>query len=447
MVHAQARFSEDAGNAIGGVVRRLGISLLLGFVLFALGAPLLPFQDDWTYLTAPNLDFTWRDMLPGAAFWRPFDALWGGALGIAPGLFPWANRIAVVFGHVLCVWLALRLIEDLCGDGRGRFAALGFFAVSSGIAATIVNTDSMNLVWSCVWGCAGTLALLRGRTLWLAFGCYAVSILCKESGVSWLAVGPILAYSRERDWRVLARRVVVGAAILACYMGLRFALRGEVALGNGGDYALTLSPVTIARNLAILVGMGLSNVDGLALFAQKRVVFLATVILSLTAWCAYAACIDTKRRRDVVLRMLAGVCVVVAFAAPHCLFKNHHPAEMHFYPVVLGGAFALAMMPWDGMKRIPFSLAVVSMAGVFAIGWCDKMATIYTTSARAEKVLANIKAEVKDFDAPMAYAVQADKDVVRYSVFSQSPAWCLDSGHALRSLNGWRESKVKLVEE
>ena len=106
--------------------------------LLALVVPLLPFQDDWTYLTAPNLDFAWRDLLPGEAFWRPFDALWGGILGRAPWLFPWANRIVIVLGHVLCVYLVARIVDELCDDKRGRFAAVVFFAVSSGIAAVIV---------------------------------------------------------------------------------------------------------------------------------------------------------------------------------------------------------------------------------------------------------------------------------------------------------------------
>ena len=420
---------------------------LLGVALFCLVAPLLPFQDDWSYLTAPNPNFSWRDILPGTAFWRPFDALWGGALGIVPWLFPWANRIAVVCGHVLCVWLAMHLIEDLCRDRRVRLAALGFFAVSSGIAATIVNTDSLNLVWSCVWGCAGTLALLNGRMAWLGFMCYVVSIMCKESGLSWLAVGPLLVYAKDLDGRRLVRRFVVGLCLFASYLGLRFVLQGEVALGDGGDYALTLSPVVIGKNLAILVGMSLSAVDGLAWVAGRLAVFIGTIVLSGLMWGAFVLCVDRRNLSDMMRRVLIGAFVVLAFSAPHCLFKSHHPAEMHFYPVVLGGAFALALIPLDEIKRIPFSFAVMSMVLVFAIGWCDKMATIYVTSSRAEKLFGKIKEDVADFNVPLEYTARVDKGIVRYSVFSQSPVWCLDGGRALRSLNGWRDAKVKIVEE
>ena len=48
-------------------MRRMGIYFLMMVVLMAMVMPLLPFQDDWTYLTAPNPDFAWHDLLPGAA--------------------------------------------------------------------------------------------------------------------------------------------------------------------------------------------------------------------------------------------------------------------------------------------------------------------------------------------------------------------------------------------
>ena len=427
-------------------MKRIGIYGLMWIALLALVMPLLPLQDDWIYLTAPNLDFAWRDLLPGEAFWRPFDALWGGLLGRAPWLFPWANRIAIVLGHVLCVYLVARIVDELCGDRRGRFAAVGFFALSSGIAAVIVNTDSLNLVWSCVWGCAGTLALLKGRSLLLVFGCYAVSVLCKESGLSWLAVGPLLVYAKDSDWRRLVKLACMGACLFAVYLCARFALQGEVVLGNGGDYALTLSPKIVGRNFAILVGMSLSGVDGLAM-GVKPVVFWMTVVLSVAAWLSFAWCVRAGRGKSAAKWMFVCAAMILAFAAPHCLFKNHHPAEMHFYPVVLGTALAIALIPMDYSKRMAFMVSVVSMCAVFAIGWFDKMTSIYASSARARALLAEVQQSVADFSAPSEYRVKCAQEVASYSVFSQPAIWCLDNGRAFRCLNGWRESKVVLVEE
>ncbi len=428
-------------------MKRIGIYVLMCAALLAMVMPLLPFQDDWTYLTAPHPDFAWRDLLPGAAFWRPFDALWGGLLGRAPWLFPWANRIAIVLGHVLCVYLVARIVDELCDDSRSRFAAVGFFALSSGIAAVIVNTDSLNLVWSCVWGCIGTLALLKGRPLLLVFGCYAVSVLCKESGLSWLAVGPLLVYAKESDLRRLVKLACIGACLFALYLCLRFALQGGVMLGNEGDYALTLSPKTIGVNLSILAGLSLSGVDALAFVSHRYFLFGASAVLSVIAWCAFAACADLWRGKSAARRLFVCVAVILAFAAPHCLFKNHHPAEMHFYPVVLGTALGIALIPMDYVKRIPFIVSVVSMCAVFAIGWFDKMTAIYASSARAKALLAEVRDSVPDVSLAKEYRVLSAPEVVRYSVFSQPATWCLDNGRAFRCLNGWRESKVVLAEE
>ena len=428
-------------------MKRIGIYGLMWIALLALVMPLLPFQDDWTYLTAPNPEFAWRDLLPGAAFWRPFDALWGGILGRAPWLFPWANRIVIVLGHVLCVYLVARIVDALSDDKRGRLAAVGFFALSSGIAAVLVNTDSLNLVWSCVWGCVGTLGLLKGRSLFLVFVCYVVSVLCKESGLSWLAVGPLLVYAKDFDWRRLMKLAFLGACVFAAYLCARFALQGDILLGNGGDYALTLSPKTIGVNLSILAGLSLSGVDALAFVSHRYFLFGATAVLSVSAWCTFASCADVGRGKSAALRLVVCAAMILAFAAPHCLFKNHHPAEMHFYPVVLGTALAIAIIPMDYAKRMPFIVSVVSMCAVFAIGWFDKMTSIYESSARAKALLAEVRDSVADFSVANEYRVKSTPEVARYSVFSQPATWCLDNGRAFRCLNGWRESKLVLVEE
>ncbi len=176
-------------------------------------------------------------------------------------------------------------------------------------------------------------------------------------------------------------------------------------------------------------------------------VFCATVILSCLSWMAFVRSVRIGGGRDVARYLFVCVWVISAFAAPHCLFKNHHPAEMHFYPVLLGGAFVIAITPLDKIRRVSFSIAVVAMGIVFALGWYDKLSTIYATSSRAERLMADIKGTVSDFNRPFKYVVKVDEDLVPYSVFSQSPAWCLDYGRALRCLNGWRESKIVIIEE
>lgn len=44
-------------------------------VLFAAVAGVVPFHDDWTYLTAPIADSEWRMLLPGDSFLRRFSLI------------------------------------------------------------------------------------------------------------------------------------------------------------------------------------------------------------------------------------------------------------------------------------------------------------------------------------------------------------------------------------
>ena len=134
----------------------------------------------------------------------------------------------------------------------------------------------------------------------------------------------------------------------------------------------------------ILVGLSLSSVDVLAFVSHRYLLFGASAVLSIIAWYAFGLCANLGCGKSVVKRLFICAVIIFVFAAPHCLFKNHHPAEMHFYPVVLGVALAVALISLDYAKRIPFIVSVVSMCAVFAIGWFDKMTAIYESSERAK---------------------------------------------------------------
>ena len=185
----------------------IGLLSLMAFSLLALFAPIMPFHDDWWYLTAPNVDFTWRDLLPEKSFWRPFDALFGGFLGMFPSCFPWANKVAIVSAHVLNVWMMDRVLcqfrkNDSMSTGQ-RFLALSVMAFSSAAVSALVNTDTINQVWCITFGLYGTFLMLNDSSKTYTIStviCFFVSILIKESGVAWLAVAPLLDYIRARDF-------------------------------------------------------------------------------------------------------------------------------------------------------------------------------------------------------------------------------------------------------
>ena len=145
--------------------------------------------------------------------------------------------------------------------------------------------------------------------------------------------------------------------------------------------------------------------------------------------------------------VLIGLLLIFAMALPHCFSRNHHPAEMHFYPVILGGSFAVGIMLRNGCNMRLARLAFVAMMVVYAIGWCDKICEVYSNSIRAQNLFSSIQAGMSGSKTNRTFVVCKDSAVYHYSVFTQSAAWGLDYGTAFRSLNGWKESKVRIVED
>lgn len=411
--------------------------LCLFAVLFLAVAGILPFHDDWTYATAPNLRFGWRDLLPGGTFWRPFDSLWGALLAQAPGAFPLANRALIVAGHVVNVALVGRILG--C-----RLGAV-FFAGSSAIAATLVNTDTINQVWSFALGAAAVVCARRpseGASGWrtvLVAGLLMASLLAKESGMSWIAALPLLVWWQTRSVRRATGWLAVGVAVALVYFGLRFGLQGEVALGDGRDYALGVTPGGLAANLAIGAALPVSGLDALAWVVGKRAVFGASAVLSLAFWLAVAGTAVRRSGRAAVAEAGVGAILVTALALPHCLMTAHHPAEIHFYPVVFGGAFLVGLAGRAGLSRRGKVVLAGLMAALFAVGWADKLGEAHRRSAETRRRFREIAARGFDYSKPVYFVVDEDASRVGYSVFRQSVAHGLDYGLACRALNGWRD--------
>lgn len=423
--------------------------VVFGVAIGCLVMPIFPLNDDWGYLTAPNPNFDWMDLCPGESFWRPFDALWGGMLAFVPFMFPWLNKCAIVIGHILCTRLTFEVLREVTLENERlkSMCEVALFACSCGVAATLVNTDSINQVWCCVWGLLGAVVLLRNGVPFCAWFCFVMAILFKESGVSWLVVGPILVYARDDRVDALFRGLGIGCAVFICYMCVRFALQGHVSIGDNGYYAVTFLPSIVLRNLCILVGLSMSNIDVLALFTDKKFVFISSVALSILSWTLFGVAWKTPARPGMIKRVLIGIVLIFSMALPHCFSRNHHPAEMHFYPVILGGCLAVGIVLSNGCKIRMARLAFGAMMVVYAIGWCDKIWEVYCNSARAQHLFSIIQEGISDSETNRTFVVSKDATAYHYSVFTQSAAWGLDYGTAFRTLNGWDESKIRIVEE
>ena len=411
---------------------------------------IFPFHDDWSYFTAPNMDFQWRQLLPGAAFWRPFDVMWGGLLAFCPAVFPFANRVAIALAHTLnawMVWNALRILRRDNGSGDADSSCyppmLGtlFFACSSAMAATLVNTDTINQTWSFFFGIVAFCVAIgngmgMGRSLAVSL-LLLLSLLFKESGVSWMAVIPLALLWKDGTFRRPLRYGAMFGALLVLYFSVRFALQGEVVLGDGQYYALAFDPESILGSILLSVIASLSGIDGLAFECGKMVLLAVTVVCSFGFWSLFAWC--SMKHRDAMKSLVASIGIAVAMSLPHCFFKGHHPAEMHFYPVVFAGAFLLGALRCEKGGILVRAILPVAMAVLFSLGWYDKLGETYRHSERTQKLFREMAEKNIDFSRPVYFIVEVDQKTNYYSVFAGSAAHGIEFGKACRALNGWKE--------
>lgn len=421
-------------------------ALLVGSVggLLLLIGPLVAFNDDWTYVTAPNPDFSWRDLLPGAAFWRPFDALWGGLLSLFPKAFPIANRMLNSLGHGLNICLVYQILKRLDARGGGRSALLGtvFFACSSAMLAALINADSMNQIYSCLFGLLAVWLAL-GERIVLAYSCVVVSILCKEGGASWLAVIPLINFWQMRDVKRLIREGLMGGVVLIGYFALRFVLYGGVVLGDGNYYSLGFNIKDFIVNLGIGAILPISGLDGLALVCRKIGFAVVSLFAAGVMWTVLGAWV--WRGADRVLRLIVAALMIGALALPYCCFAGHHPAEMHFYPVVFGGAFLIGTLDLSVSKRALVVSFLGAMVVLFAFGWIDKLGELYCYSQRTRSLLEQLGELEIDYSRPVYFVVEESEAVRSYSSFTQTAMYGTDFGAACRKYNGWRDFERYVV--
>lgn len=370
-----------------------------------------------------------------------------------PQCFPWANRVTVAIAHLLnavLMYSVLRKLGKTDTRESGIFGAVlgtSFFALSSAVAAVLVNPDSINQAWSYFFGmCA--LNVYLGNEGWKALAkalpLVFISMLFKESGVSWLGVLALVAGFRFQVSGLRIREVVrmglIGVGVLTIYFALRFGLRGEVALGGNGDYAMGFHPVKFGIDLLTAVVPSLTAIDLLAFFTDKYVIFGLTVLLLIVFWGLVGRFqVSDGRFQELWFKVLFCGCIAVVMALPHCFFKNLHPAEMHFYPVLFAGALFIAMGDYGSLGRRSRIALVGTMIALFAIGWADKLGELFAYSARTSNLLADLKSRDFDFTKPVYLIVEDDPAVYHYSCFTQSAAHGIYFGAALRSLNNWQD--------
>ena len=198
------------------------VGLLSPLLLFAV-LPILPTHDDWTSLTTPDFQpfFTKEHFLFYGYHWRPFDSWIGWLVGRNPQmLFPAVNHILVVVGHVLCSLAVFRLLATLHFHQTAINIATVFFFMTPAVMATVTAVDSQNQVFALTIDIVAFLCYIKQNKakyiLWplLIF----LATLCKENGLMWALICPLLAYGFHLiDQKTLKKDTLIGILIMISY--------------------------------------------------------------------------------------------------------------------------------------------------------------------------------------------------------------------------------------
>ena len=243
---------------------------------------LQPTFDDWTYYTIPQKEpLTLQSLLPDGNYWRPFDVLFGHLLGLNYRLFPFLNHLFILLGHILNTLLIYKILQWFRVSTLSRNLSVVFFYLSSGTLGTVLNIDSLNQVYSLLWGLLAlysyiSLSGYRKLLLWLV--CALLSVFAKESGYVWFLFPPFIVWSIGKErFNYVIRHLLCACLVFVFYLVIRFMLTDSFYLENNVYMEFTLT--RLLRNLALLLGMIFYPIDYASLIhPQHR--HLAVVVIT-----------------------------------------------------------------------------------------------------------------------------------------------------------------------
>jgi len=458
-----AAAEEGAGRSVAAPRRSVGEGSTPGWawVLLGLAAGLAaaaafampPAGDDWSTLRPV---FAWSPelLLPGL-FWRPL----GNVLLLAGANFPalhvaWMHAWTVA-GHLASsalVWLLARRTSP--GSSTVPVLAAALYSVWGGNAAAALSADAAIQTWSTAWGLMATLLVLRALegkcSGWLWPMAAVLAALWKESGIAWFVAAPLLAVWLVRlpegrpSWqqsgpsrRSLAALLLAGGVLVGAYFAGRFALAGQVSLGDeSGRYALALSPLGVATRAGLLLGAALLPLDTVALFGtpQQPLLVVATALLAAPCLLLLGATSCGRWGRYAAVLLFAGVV-----ASPPLVLG--HVSEMYVHPIAavlfLGGAelAAAAAVRWP--RRLVASCALLAVASLVAFS--HKVWEMRRAGEAALAVAVEVERQLLEQERPCLLRLGSEeRSVGVYSVFQMPPGPAAQWGESVMLLHGWR---------
>lgn len=309
------------------------IILITPLLLFAT-IQILPTHDDWFGATKPDFDsfFIKERFLFYGYHWRPFDTWIGYIVGRNPQLlFPAFNHICVVVGHVLCSFLIYRLLRLLQFDKFACNISTLYFFITPSAMATLFAVDSQNQVYSLVWGILAFFLYIHLKTskyiIW--FITIFIAALCKENGLMWALICPILAFGFDLiDKKTLKKDILIGLSIMLSYALAVFLLPKDVVIHP--EYIP--DTVKVIRNIIKFLVISFVTFDYVyILHQQHRNLLVGGLLFVITLPFLYFLVINiikTIKEKRVICVI---ICLLIA-AAPHLLTIY---SMMHVYAGLL----------------------------------------------------------------------------------------------------------------
>ena len=428
------------------------IIITIPFVLWA-KVQILPTFDDWSTLSSPNTD---SDFLPYfmryGNVWRPFDALMGYIVGFNPRLFPVLNHIVIFLGHLLGTFMVFLLCAKAYFNRHAQAIATTFFYLSPCVLGTVLACDSLNQVYSQLWGLVAIWCYLhyndkRKYILWAL--CVFLAALSKENGIAWAIVPPIFAWgvshsspqgekkSYSTPPREMVRSFTFGFAIVVVYFIIRI-LIPKTEIFNP-DYE-TFNIMKNVKGFVIWIGYTWFSADYISLVhepSRNIPLFLFTFLLSLPfVYILFVRKYKLWRHRT-FLALTA--CAVIA-VSPNLLISltvMNAYASLGMFAILVG--FIINEMVvhskastfreiWWG-----FSLYILSALIVGFHHWKASYDSSIIGKEMAQSVLRQMTKPVDK-----AYCIVIEDDYPKFSSFCEKPAYAFGWGTAVRYENEYQ---------
>ncbi len=333
------------------------LAVCMGAVaLLAAALMIKPTFDDFTTLSSPNYDPDFLPyLLPYSSTWRPLDAIMGYINAINYRLFPTLSHIEIWTAHLGSTLLVYAICRQLHIGTLPRAIATAFFFFSPCTLATTLSCDGTNQSTCHLFGMLAVWAYLhysgrRRYILWMVL--VVLSSFCKDNGIAWAVVPPVIAWGFGRiDRRTLIRHLTYGIMLAAVYGIVRLSLPNAYPPNQEYEEQMT-SLLTRLTGIAKWLGYTWTATDFLSVFAQahRNLVWAAlTMLLSVpfflllffcrTAWrqratCALVAAIIITEAPNLIIAMSLmnayaslGMSALLVGWLAHVYVSRHHDSR------------------------------------------------------------------------------------------------------------------------